>query len=92
MDADETVATDDPTAAFLTALRVRRNGVVGVVSGLLVGLLVYAGFVALPASTTFPRSLYLPLILVVAFGVAVLVAVVLTAVTAWRQLRALHDA
>jgi Na+/proline symporter len=91
-DTDETAAPGDPTAAFLAALRVRRNGVIGVVSGLLVGLLVYAGFVAVPASTTFPRSLYVPLILVVAFGVAVVVAVVLTAVAAWRQIRALEDA
>jgi threonine/homoserine/homoserine lactone efflux protein len=81
----------DPNAAFLEALAVRRNGTIGVLAGLSVGIFVYVGFVALPASTTFPRPLYLPLIAVVAFGVAVLVATGLTVITAWRRTRELPD-
>jgi Na+/proline symporter len=81
----------DPKAAFLDALNVRRNGTIGVLTGLLFGIVVYVGFVALPASTTFPRSLYLPLIVVVAFGIAVVVAIGLTAIVAWRRVRDLPE-
>jgi Na+/proline symporter len=81
----------DPNAAFIEALAVRRNGTIGIITGILFAILWYVGFVVLPASTTFPRPLYLPLLVVVAFGVAVLVATALTAVTAWKQVRELPE-
>jgi hypothetical protein len=89
--SDERLVAGDPKTAFLEALHVRRNGTIGVITGLLFAILVYVGFVALPASTTFPRSLYLPLIAVVAFGVAVLVATGLSLIAAWRRIRNLDE-
>jgi tetrahydromethanopterin S-methyltransferase subunit G len=89
--AEDRLDAADPKAAFLEALNVRRNGAIGAVTGLLFGIVVYVGFVALPATTTFPRTLYLPLIAVVAFGVAILVATGLTVITAWRRTRDLTE-
>jgi len=89
--SDEGLVAGDPTTTFLEALHVRRNGTIGAITGLLFAILVYVGFVAIPVSTTFPRSLYVPLIAVVAFGVAVLVATALSAIAAWRRIRNLNE-
>jgi hypothetical protein len=92
--SDEAAAS--PTANFLAALNVRRNAVLGVLSGLVLAVAVYAYFVAIPvlvpAVPARDRSplLYLLLAFVVAVTTAMLVATALTGVSAVRLSRELE--
>jgi TRAP-type C4-dicarboxylate transport system permease small subunit len=82
-----------PTDRFLDALEVRRNATVGLVVGALVAIVVYAFFVAVPVFVTVlpdPRQsalAYVPLAVVLGFGLALLVALGLTVRTAGRLSR-----
>lgn len=82
------VSTDDPDPGGLAAaLSVRRNLAVGVAVGLAVAALAYAVRVLElfgPAPARGSPALFLGLALVLATGVAALVAVVLSAASAYR--------
>lgn len=85
-----------PLVNFMAALQVRRNAILGGVSGLALATAVYAYFVALPvllpAVPARDRSplLYLLLAFVVAVAAAMLVATTLTVVSAARRVRELE--
>jgi hypothetical protein len=83
-------------ANFMAALNVRRNALLGAVAGFALAAAVYAYFVAIPvlvpAIPARDRSplLFLLLAFVVAVTAAMLVATVLTGVSAWRLSRDLE--
>lgn len=85
-----------PAANFVAALRVRRNVLLGGISGFALAAAVYAYFVAIPvlvpAIPARDRSplLYLLLAFVVAVTAAMLVAAALTVVSAVRRVRELE--
>lgn len=100
-DADHEGAESDqperpPVANFMAALQVRRNALLGGVSGLALAAAVYAYFVAIPvlvpAVPARDRSplLFLLLAFVVAVTAAMLVATALTVVSAVRRVRELE--
>jgi len=76
------------TAAFLDALRVQRNAAVGFAVGTAFALLVFARFVLL-AERQYPLFYWLALAFVLAMGVGLLTALVLTVVRAYRLTREL---
>lgn len=98
-DPDRRAASDQPTgsptANFLAALRVRRNAAIGLLSGVVLAVAVYAYFVAIPALVPAVPArgrsplLYLLLAFVVAVTTAMLVATALTGVSAVRLSREL---
>lgn len=84
---------DDPpdrpgTAAFLAALRVRRNATLGFALGTLFAVAVFVFFVALPGSRRSPL-LYVALAFVLAVGVGLLLTTVFTLGSAYRLARRL---
>jgi hypothetical protein len=83
--------TGDPTAAFLAALRVRRNAVVGFGAGGALAIVIFLLFVGLQPATIQARPLYLVLAIVVALAGGALFAVGLTIVTAVRRVRAMDE-
>ncbi len=87
-----TETTDDRpgrpgTAAFLAALRVRRNAKVGFALGIVVGLALLALVVRGAAAAQYPVYLYAALAFVLAVGVGLLLTAALTVGVAVRQAR-----
>ncbi|RRJ33149.1 hypothetical protein EIK79_03525 [Halocatena pleomorpha] len=90
MDESET-ADRSGTAAFLDALRVARNGKIGIGVGVAFAALMYVVRVfelrgPAPDGVGGP-FLFLALAFVLAFGTALLVTIVLTVVSAYRAVR-----
>lgn len=75
-----------PTATFLAALEVRRNTKRGFAFGAVLAAVVLVVFVLVPGTTRSPL-LYLLLAVVLATSAGALVAVLLTAVAAYRLTR-----
>ncbi|UPM41946.1 DUF7536 family protein [Halocatena salina] len=89
---DESVTADrSGTAAFFDALRVARNGKIGVAVGVVFGVLMYVVRVfelrgPAPDGVGGPL-LFLALAFVLAFGTAVLVTIILTVISAYQAVR-----
>ncbi|WP_436930104.1 DUF7536 family protein [Halosimplex halobium] len=84
----EAADADSGKAAFVAALRVRRNAKVGLAAGLALALAAFVLFVALPGSRRSP-ALYVGLGFVLAMSTAGLVAFLLTLGRAVRLSRRL---
>ena len=91
-----TDATDDQpgrpgTAAFLAALRVRRNAKVGFALGTVLALALLALVVRGAAAAQYPVYLYAALAFVLAVGVGLLLTALITVGVAVKRVREMSD-